>query len=172
MHWFNDYLLSFFRGSPPKGESIEANGLYKFTNVPLSPIDESDLEANQHHFFSDEAKSSTRPVSRTNSAKSNTHFFKSSPSNTIISTNNNQILKIQDLEEIENSKQTVCRILVPSFVVFPLFFFLRKGISVFCNPDKRNSVHLTPLHCTLLIIFCLFFIEESLDNVSRLHLLA
>ena len=80
-------FILFFRGSPPKGELMEMGmpGYYNPTD-PLSPIHESDLEVINLDL------------------KSETNDEKSHPPS--ISTNNNENLKVQDLEaESEISKK-------------------------------------------------------------------
>ena len=73
-------FILFFRGSPPKGELMEMgiSGYYNPTD-PLSPIHESDLEV-----INLDLKSETA------------NYEKSHPPT--ISTNNNENLKVQDLE--------------------------------------------------------------------------
>ena len=80
-------FILFFRGSPPKGELMEMGipGYYNPTD-PLSPIHESDLEVTNLDLKSETIDEKYQPPS--------------------ISTNNNENLKVQDLEaESEISKK-------------------------------------------------------------------
>ena len=76
------FSFLFFRGSPPKGELLEMGipGYYNPTD-PLSPIHESELEANHWQSESNDTQKS--------------HM-------TLSATNNNENLKVQDLEDAES----------------------------------------------------------------------
>ena len=81
---YNIFLFSLFRGSPPKGELNEVlNAEQLMAATPLSPIHESDLEA--------EAVSS-RPAAATKNNEKEQEILKL------------QDLEAADVEELEHSK--------------------------------------------------------------------